>query len=145
MLWTEVGRLGRGVDPWFLDWPGDLMERMLSTAPTGGGEFPLVNIWVNEDEAILTTEIPGVDPQGVEISVAGKAVSVRGSRQPEPAEEGTTFHRRERWGGQFSKTVELPFTVEAEAVEARFSKGILSVRLPKSAAEKPRKITVKSE
>jgi HSP20 family protein len=145
MLWTELGRFGRGFDPWFIEWPGDRPEGMMSEVSTGGSDFPLMNIWVNEDEAILTTEIPGIDPKAVEISVTGKTVSLRGRRQAEAAEDGKIVHRRERWAGQFSKAVELPFSVEADRVEARFTKGILSVRLPKAQAEKPRKITVRSE
>jgi HSP20 family protein len=105
----------------------------------------LVNIWVDGDEAVLTTEIPGIDAKSVEISVAGKSVSLRGSRKPEPEKEGETYHRRERWYGQFSKTVELPFNIEADGVEARFQKGVLRVTLPKAQADKPRTIKVKSE
>jgi HSP20 family protein len=112
---------------------------------TRANEFPLINIWINADEAVLTTEIPGIDAKSVDISVAGKTVTLRGSREPEPEKETQTYHRRERWYGQFSKTVELPFNVEAHAVEARFKKGVLKVTLPKAHAEKPRTIKVKSE
>ncbi len=145
MLWTDVGRFGRGFDPWFgLDWPTS--SNWLPTAPsTRASEFPLVNIWLNADEAVLTTELPGIDAKSVEISVAGKTVSLRGSREPEPESKDKTYHRRERWYGQFSKTIELPFNVEANAVEARFRNGILYVTLPKAQAEKPRTIKVKSE
>jgi len=139
MLWTDLGRLGRGFDPWFgLEWPAAAPSRRAS-------EFPLVNIWVNADEAVLTTEIPGIDAKSVEISVAGRTVSLRGSREPEQEAAGTTYHRRERWYGQFSKTLELPFNVEAGAVDARFRKGVLYVTLPKAHADKPRTIKVKSE
>jgi HSP20 family protein len=59
-------------------------------------------------------------------------------------EKGVAYHRRERWYGKFGKTIELPFTVEADKVEARFSKGVLSITLPRSEAEKPKKVKVKS-
>lgn len=108
-------------------------------------EFPLVNIWVDGDGAVLTTEIPGIDAKSMEISVAGKSVSLRGSRRPEPEREGQTYHRRERWYGEFSKTVELPFNIEADTVEARFQKGVLKVTLPKAKADRPKTIKVKSE
>jgi len=146
MLWTDFGRFGRGFDPWSgTEWPTASLAR-LSTAPsTRASEFPLVNIWINADEAVLTTEIPGIDAKAVDISVAGKTVTLRGSREPEPEKEARTYHRRERWYGQFSKTVELPFTVEVDAVDARFKKGVLRVTLPKAHAEKPKTIKVKSE
>jgi HSP20 family protein len=146
MLWTDFGRFGRGVDPWFgVDWPTALSGRLSALPSTRASEFPLVNIWVNADEAVLTTEIPGIDAKSVDISVAGKTVTIRGSREAEPETETQTYHRRERWYGQFSKTIELPFNVEADAVEAAFRRGVLKVTLPKAHAEKPRTIKVKSE
>ena len=146
MLWTDLGRLSRNFDPWFeIDRPMNPWERPATFPAMKESEFPLVNIWVNGDGAVLTTEIPGIEPKAVEVSVAGKSVSLRGSRQAEPAGAGETYHRRERWSGQFSKTVELPFNIEADGVEARFQKGVLRVTLPKAHADKPRTIKVKSE
>jgi HSP20 family protein len=146
MLWTDLGRLGRGFDPWFdLDRFTSPWDRPAAAPSVRASEFPLVNIWIDGNEAVLTTEIPGIDAKDVEISIAGKSVSLRGSRKPEAEGEGETYHRRERWYGQFSKTVELPFSIEADAVEARFQKGVLRVMLPKAQAEKPRTIKVKSE
>jgi HSP20 family protein len=146
MLWTDVGRFGRGLDPWFgFEWPTTSSDWPMMASSARASEFPLVNIWLNANEAVLTTEIPGIDAKSVEISVAGKTVSLRGSRDPEPESKDRTYHRRERWYGQFSKTIELPFNVEGEAVEAKFRKGVLYVTLPKAQAEKPRTIKVRSE
>jgi HSP20 family protein len=142
MLWTELGRFDRGFGPWF-DLRTNPWESPAAPSMTAG-EFPLVNVWVNEDGAVLTTEIPGIETGSVEISVAGKTVSLRGSRQPEPGAQEETYHRRERWQGQFSKTVELPFNIEADAVEARFRKGVLQITLPKAQADRPRTIRVRS-
>ncbi len=145
MLWTELGRFGRGFDPWFdFEQAAGPLSRLTTAFDMRANEFPPVNVWTGTDEAVLTTEIPGIDPKSVEISVAGKTVSLKGERKEETA-DGTTFHRRERWYGQFSKTIELPFNVEAEAVEARFRKGVLQVTLPKAQADRPRTIKVKSE
>jgi HSP20 family protein len=143
MLWTE---LGGGFDPWYdFDWETNLVDRSAAVPAMRASEFPLVNVWVNADEAVLTTELPGIDAKSVEISIAGKTVSLRGSREPEPEAEGRIYHRRERWYGQFSRTIELPFNIESAAVEARFRKGLLQVTLPKAPADKPRAIKVKSE
>lgn len=146
MLWTDLGRFGRGFDPWFdVDRFTGPWGQPAAVPSMRASEFPLVNILIDGDEAVLTTEIPGIDAKAVEISVAGRSVSLRGSRKPEQEGEGETYHRRERWYGQFSKTIELPFNIEADAVEARFQKGILRVTLPKAKAERPRTIKVKSE
>jgi len=108
-------------------------------------EFPAINVWASEDNAVVTTEIPGIDPSAIEISVVNDSLTLRGSRQTEDLKEGESYHRRERWSGQFTKTLKLPFAVESGKVEARFSKGVLFISLPRAEAEKPRKISVKSE
>jgi HSP20 family protein len=142
MLWSDLERFGSMLDPWG---EFDRVERTLSRlVPRSSVEFPAVNVWVAENNAFLTTEIPGVNPQAIDISVVGKTLTLRGSRQPEEIREGESYHRRERWYGQFTKTVDLPFNVQADKVHARFSKGILSIELPRADAEKPKKIAVKS-
>ncbi len=108
-------------------------------------EFPATNVWVSDDDAVVTTEIPGIDPDALEISVVKDSLTLRGSRQAEEMKEGETCHRRERWNGQFTKTLRLPFAVESGKVEERFSKGVLAIILPRAEAAKPRKISVKSE
>lgn len=145
MLWTGLNRFGGRLDPWGdLDWPWS--PRGPFTAPSlQQAEFPAVNVWANADGAILTTEIPGIDPSSIEISVAGKTVTLRGKRTPEQQKAGSTYHRQERWHGQFSKTVELPFNLDADRVEAAFSKGVLKVTLPRASADKPKTIKIKAE
>jgi HSP20 family protein len=139
MLWTDLERFW---DPW------DDFEKMRRAIWAGDGgrtsEFPLVNTWVAADDSVVTTEIPGVDPEKIDISVSGKTVTLRGARKADDIAEGRTYHRRERWSGEFTKSVELPFAIEAEKVKAIFRKGVLSLTLPKAEAEKPRKIEIKS-
>lgn len=142
MLWSDLRRIGRFWDPW------DEFERLqramsrLASAPSA--DFPAVNVWVSGEEAILTTELPGVDPKSIDISVAGKTLTIRGSRAPEELQEGDSYHRRERWYGQFTKTIEMPFSIEANKVDAKFSMGILGITAPRAEAEKPKKIAVKT-
>jgi len=147
MLWTEGFDIPlRGFNPWtnLLRFE-DEMNRLLSrfTFPSVS-EFPPVNIWENEQEAVVTAEIPGIDPKAIDISIVGKTLVLSGSREPENVKEEESYHRRERWYGKFTKSIELPFPVESDKVEARFAKGILTVKLPRAEADKPKKITVKS-
>jgi HSP20 family protein len=109
------------------------------------GEFPLMNVWEGTDETLVTCEMPGIDPGTIEISVAGKSFSLNGSRKPESVATDESYHRGERWYGQFSRAVELPYNVEAYKVKAEFRKGVLYVTLPRAEAEKPKKITITSE
>lgn len=143
MLWSDLERLGRFWDPWR---EFDRMHRAVSRwASPRSVDFPAVNVWVSGDEAIVTTEIPGVDPKSIDISAVGKSLTIRGSRNPEELKEGESYHRRERWLGQFTRSVELPFTIEVNKVDAKFSKGVLHIKAPRAEAEKPKKISVKSD
>ena len=140
MLWSDFEKLGSFLDPLS---EFERMNQAISrlSAPVTV-EFPAVNVWVSGDHAVVTTEIPGLDPASVDISVVDKTLTLRGARRPEDLKEGEAYHRRERWSGQFTKTVELPFAVESGRVEARLLKGILKVSLPRAETDKPRKIAI---
>ncbi len=143
MLLSDLVRFGRYLDPWS---EFEKMNRALSgLSSSPEREFPAVNIWKGEDHAMVTAELPGINPQGLDISVAGKSLTLRGVRSPEEAAGGDTFHRRERWYGKFTRTLDIPFDVDADKIEARFIKGVLYIALPRAEADKPRKISIKPE
>ena len=147
MLWTDgFGMFGRGLDPWSeFQRIENEMNRVLSRfVSPSTSDFPAVNIWTDGEETLVTTEIPGIDANAIDISVIGKTLILKGAREPDQLDNGNSYHRRERWYGQFTKAIELTFTIEAEKVKASFSNGILTIRLPRSEAEKPKKITIKS-
>jgi len=106
--------------------------------------FPALNVGMSEESAIVTTELPGLDLNDIEISVVGDTLTLRGNRNPEQLTEGSTYHRRERGYGRFSRVLQLPFRVEADEVSATYRNGLLSITLPRANADRPRKITVKS-
>jgi HSP20 family protein len=108
-------------------------------------EVPPVNVWVGESDTVVTAELPGVDPGGVDISVVGDALTISGFREAETLEEGESYHRQERNHGRFFRSLQLPFHVEAGKVEAKYDRGILRITLPRAEADKPRKISVKCE
>ncbi|MFM7141456.1 MAG: Hsp20/alpha crystallin family protein [Alphaproteobacteria bacterium] len=103
---------------------------------------PPVNVWTNEEGALLSAEIPGVDPEKIDVSVVGDTVTISGSRSAEHLAEGVEFLRRERGHGDFQRSLRLPFKVASDHVEARCKDGILWVTLPKAQEARPRKIEV---
>jgi HSP20 family protein len=107
-------------------------------------EYPPLNVWSNEDEMVVQAELPGFAADDIDISVVQNALTLRGSRKPEELKEGESYHRRERWTGQFVRTLELPFEVDNSKVEAEYKHGVLSIRLPRAEEHKPKKITVKA-
>jgi HSP20 family protein len=106
--------------------------------------FPAMNLYSGDEGIILTAEIPGVEMDDLDITVLGETLTLSGSRNMEEAEEGLTYHRRERSQGKFTRTVELPFRVDGDNVEAKFSNGVLHILLPRVEEEKPRKIEIKT-
>jgi HSP20 family protein len=85
--------------------------------------------------------LPGLDADSIGITVIGDTMTIRGKR--ESARSGD-YHCRERGDWEFARSVRLPFTVDADATEARYSKGVLSVALRRPEAQKPKKIGVKA-
>ncbi|MDH4231690.1 MAG: Hsp20/alpha crystallin family protein [Nitrospirota bacterium] len=143
MLWSELERLGRFVDPWR---EFERMSRDLSRmgAPATH-DFPLVNVWASADKAVVTTEAAGMNPEDIDISVADEVLSIKGKRLSDQPKDDETYHRRERWAVQFSKNIVLPFRIENSKVEAKYQKGVLTITLPRAEADKPKKIAIASE
>jgi HSP20 family protein len=143
MLWSDLERLGRSIDPWREF--EHMRQALTRTSAPSTADFPLVNVWASAEHATITSEIPGIDPKTIDVSIVDNIVSLRGSRQPEEIGNDDQYHRKERWYGQFSKTVQLPFAVEANRVDAKFAKGVLTISLPRADADKPKKITIRSD
>jgi HSP20 family protein len=134
--WREMERLRQEMNRLFSEWPA---RSRLSVAPT----YPAMNVWTNEDSAIVTAELPGVDLEDLDISVEDDVLTLRGQRQAEE-QEGATYHRRERRYGTFVRTLRVPFRVDAEKVDATFKNGVLSLVLPRGEEDKPKRITVRA-
>ncbi|MDZ4835233.1 MAG: Hsp20/alpha crystallin family protein [Candidatus Melainabacteria bacterium] len=122
------------------------LDRLLSASASSGSlEFPPTNVWTSEEGAIVRSEIPGIEPERVDISLVNNTLTIRGSRGEEVLKEGQSCHRQERESGHFTRTLQLPFNVNSDRVEARFCNGVLEITLPRAEAEKPRKISVVTE
>ena len=105
--------------------------------------FPLINLLGDSNEAIVTAEIPGVDPQDLEISLTKGQLTIRGSvKDSSPEGEGVVCHHKERAVGPFARTIALPFEVEEEHISAKYEKGVLAITLPRAEKSKPRAIPV---
>ncbi len=142
MLLSELERIGRFLDPWR---EFERINRVRSgLAPFSGREFPPVNLWVSAENTVVTIEIPGIEPDAIDIHVVGSTLTLKGTRKAFDLKDGESYHRRERWAGQFTRTVELPYEVDAGKVDAHVSKGVLTVTLPRAVADMSKKITVKT-
>ena len=112
--------------------------------PMGSRTFPATNLWTGRDGAVVTAQIPGVAPDQIELSVQGDTLVIGGSRDAYALGEGERYVRQERETGAFTRTIQLPFRVEPDKVEASYAQGILTVTLPRLDADKPKQISVQA-
>lgn len=107
--------------------------------------FPALNVWEDDNQLFVEAELPGMEMSDLEIYVnGGNQLSIKGERKL-PSGDESTWHRRERGYGKFTRVIELPHLVDAEKVQASFKHGVLTITLPKQEASKPRKIEVKAQ
>jgi HSP20 family protein len=108
------------------------------------GVFPLVNLAEDEDSLFLTAELPGVDSASLDLTIKSDTLTLKGSKRTEVEGAEVNYHRRERDGGSFRRSLTLPVKVQAEAIEAGFKNGVLTVKLPKAAEARAHQISIKS-
>jgi HSP20 family protein len=115
----------------------------LDLGPSGRGVYPAINVFTDREGYVLRMEVPGVAPDGLEIETQGRTLRVSGKRDIKPPGEGS-FHRRERAGGEFSRSLQLPADLDVVRAQASCKHGMLTIRNPKSEEAKPRQISVKA-
>lgn len=126
------------------------MDRLLGmfsedwSTPFGPGVFPALNVTQDGDRYYVRAELPGMDSKDIEINAVHNKLTLSGTRRVEHGDESTSYHRRERDSGTFSRSLVLPSEIDPARIEAKYSHGILTVSLPKSEADKPRQITVQT-
>jgi len=138
MIWRELNNWSRDLRN-FHGMQNDF-DRFLQRRASA---FPAFRMHTTPEEIRLTAEIPGVDSEKLEIRIEQDTLTISGEREL-PPEQNVNFVRRERRAGKFSRTVQLPYRVEAGRVEAVVKNGLLDIKLPRAEDEKPRKIAVKS-
>ena len=135
-----------------LDRMRNYMESAYSALANGVGQlrrnytgvFPLVNLTEDEENLFLAAELPGVDPQSLDLSIKSDTLTLKGSKRTDVEGAEVNYHRRERDGGSFRRSLALPVKVQSEAIEASFKNGVLTVKLPKAAEARAHQISVKS-
>jgi HSP20 family protein len=120
------------------------------TFSTEGGEtreagwVPAIDVAETQDRFLITAELPGVDPDDVDISVENSVLTLRGDRRFYQETKEEDFHRIERRFGNFARSITLPSTADPERIRASFDAGLLTIEVPKKEEAKPRKIQIKA-
>src|ERR1700680_3264235 len=103
---------------------------------------PPVDVYEDEHNITLKIEVPGIDEKDIDVRIENNTLTVHGERKIEKEEKQENYRRVERQYGSFTRTFNLPTTVDSENVSATYDKGVLKVALPKKAEAKPKPIKV---
>jgi HSP20 family protein len=93
---------------------------------------PSMDLTENDKEIVLTAEMPGLDEKDFEVTVSGD-LTLKGEKKDEHEHRNGDVYYMERRFGSFSRSVRLPFELKDEKVDARYEKGLLTIRVPKPA------------
>jgi HSP20 family protein len=97
-----------------------------------------------KDAFEITAELPGLEEKDVDVSLSGRLLTVSGEKKAEKEQKDKNYRLVERSYGAFSRTVELPADVKADAVKASFSNGVLKVTAPRNVKTEAKKIAVEA-
>jgi HSP20 family protein len=111
----------------------------------GSAWTPAVDVRENQNELRLDVELPGINPDDVDISTENGILTIRGEKHTERKEEDESrYHVVERSYGSFTRSFQLPPGLDDSRIEATCDNGILSIHIPKSALPQPKKIQIKT-
>lgn len=111
-----------------------LFEPRLGGFETLGEWMPKLDLSETKDAYVARLEVPGVGPNGVNVSIRDGLLMITGEKTPEEEKKDAKLHRVERVWGRFARTIPLPGLVDTGKTTATFKEGVLTVTLPKAAA-----------
>ena len=120
----------------------DTLNRFFSESPASRPWSPAVDMVENENELLVTADVPGVKLEDVEIKIEDGTLSFGGKREFKKEEKAGGYHRIERSYGSFQRAFALPESVDVEKTQAAYDNGVLKITLPKKEVAKPKTIKV---
>lgn len=106
---------------------------------------PAVDVSETNEAVIVKVDLPGVNPDDVEISLSENVLTIKGEKKKEEEEKKQNFYRMERYYGSFMRAIQLPCEIEEEKISATYKDGVLKIVLPKKPEEKKKVIKIKVE
>jgi HSP20 family protein len=140
-LMTGMGSLKHEMDRVF----DRFLEGRWDEIPGLGEWTPNMDISETKDSLVAKVEVPGMDPNDIQISLQENLLTIKGEKRQEKEEKDEHYHRVERAYGVFTRSVRLPVAVDASKVTASFKNGLLTVTLPKTPSARGTTIPVKAE
>lgn len=107
------------------------------------GFSPRMDMYEHKDELVMRVEFPGVKKEDIDVSLEGDELTIEVEKKREEVAEEACYYSCERSFGHYSRTISLPFPVDADKISSTFENGLLEVKLPKAEAAKAKHIEVK--
>lgn len=107
-------------------------------------QYPPINLYELADEYLVTSELPGIEPSELDLTVTNGVLTLKGRRLGPPGINEDQFRRHERAWGHWERSFPVPDRIRQDDVRAEFQDGVLRVHLPKAAETKPRQIQILS-
>mgnify|MGYP003573819204 CR=1 FL=1 len=120
----------------------DFFNWGIDGGPRARNYTPAVDIEEKADAFLLRADLPGIDENAIDVKVEDGVLVLSGTREASREEEEKGYRYRERRCGAFSRQFRLGDSVDAEKIQAKYEKGVLTVELPKKEAIKPKQIPV---
>lgn len=147
MKWTDFDRSFAALDELrrhMNAWLGEYDRPRSGAAPAAlGYSWPLVNLYDNGSELVLSAAAPGLSKEDLELTITGDTLALSG-RRTVTVPEGYSVHRQERGNVEFARSFALPAKVNPEKIAATVKDGMLTITMAKAEEAKPRQITVKA-
>jgi HSP20 family protein len=143
MPWQDLDRLfddflkRRWAHPTRWEWPG-----WQELTPLLEPRAPSVDVVDQDNEVVVRAEVPGVDKKDLDVSIADRTLTIKGSKSEKKEQKGADFYRQEIRSGSFSRSVLLPADVDSAKAKASYKDGVVELRLPKTGGSKRRKVPV---
>jgi len=115
-----------------------------TTSAADSRRMPAVDIRETDDDYRIEAEMPGIDPQAIEVTLDGNVLTLVGERSDGSEDDTGTLRHGERSYGRFERRFTLPETADADRIEARAEQGILKLSIGKKAGSQARRIEVRS-
>jgi HSP20 family protein len=141
----DMQALRREIDRAFADFGRgeDAAYKVAFLPGIGPRRYPLINLSEDKDKFYVEALTPGVDPKSLNVTVMQNRLTLSGEKSPIGSDvKPEAFHRNERAGGKFLRTLDLPVEVDDANMQAEYKNGLLLVTIPKAEKAKPKQITV---
>lgn len=106
------------------------------------GTFPTLNVGATEEAVTVYVFAPGVAADAIEVNIEGNVLTLSGRREPAEGDNERNYYRRERFIGEFRRSITLPDGLDGDKAEARMQNGMLVLTVPKRQEVRPRRIMI---